>query len=113
MLVEKILGFCNGTGRVLDPLIILQGKNLQSTWRGSKALTKTFYGVSEKGWITTGIFADRFKQFVKEVKERPLLMIWDGHMTHVSIDLVKEARKGDIAIVKYLPTTCNRPITAS
>ena len=84
-------------------MIIFQGKNLQSTWRGNKALPKTFYGVSEKGWMTTGIFADWFKQFVKEVKERPLLIIWDGHMTHVSIDLVKEAKKEDITIVKYPP----------
>ena len=78
-----ILGVCNGAGRVLDPLIIFQGKNLQSTWRGNKALPKTFYGVSEKGWMTTGIFADWFKQFVKEVKQRSLLITWDGHMTHV------------------------------
>ena len=66
-----ILGVCNGADRVLDPLIIFQGKNLRSTWQGNKALPKTFYGVSEKGWMTTGIFADWFKQFVKKVKERP------------------------------------------
>ena len=97
-----ILGVCNGADRVLDPLIIFQGKNLHSTWQGNKALPKTFYGVSEKGWMTTGIFADWFKQFVKEVKERPLL-IWDGHMTHVSTDLVKAAKKEDVTIVKYPP----------
>ena len=53
--------------------------------------------------MTTGIFADWFKQFVKEVKERPLLIIWDRHMTHVSIDLGKKAKKEDITIVKYPP----------
>ena len=53
-----VLGVCNGTGRDLDPLVIFQSKNLQSTWRGNKALPKNFYGVSEKSWMTTGIFAD-------------------------------------------------------
>ena len=67
-----VLGVCNGAGRCLDPLIIFQGKNLQSTWRGNKALPKTFYSVSEKGWMTTGIFADWFKQFVKR-SEYPFL----------------------------------------
>ena len=43
-----ILGVCYGAGRVLDPLIIFQGKNLQSTWQGNEALPKTFYGISEK-----------------------------------------------------------------
>ena len=52
-----VLGVC-GAGRVLDPLIIFQGKKLQSTWRGNKSLPKNFYGVSEKSWMTTGIFAD-------------------------------------------------------
>ena len=42
----------------LDPLVIFQSKNLQSTWRDNKALPKKFYGVSEKSWMTTGIFAD-------------------------------------------------------
>ena len=60
-----ILGVCNGAGRVLDSLIIFQGKNLQSTRRGNKALPKTFYSASEKGWMTTAFFADWFKQFVK------------------------------------------------
>ena len=53
--------------------------------------------------MTTGIFADCFKQYVKEVKERPLLIIWDGHVTHVSIDLLKEAKKEDITRYKYSP----------
>ena len=53
-----VLGVCNGAGRVLDPLIIFQDKNLQSTWPGNKGLPKTFYGVSEKGWMTTDILAD-------------------------------------------------------
>ena len=53
-----VLGVCNGAGRVLDPLIIFQNKNLQSTWPGNKGLPKTFYGVSEKAWMTTDILAD-------------------------------------------------------
>ena len=53
-----VLGVCNGTGRDSDPLVIFQSKNLQSTWRGNKTLPKKFYGVPEKSWMTTGIFAD-------------------------------------------------------
>ena len=67
-----VLDVCNGAGRVLDLLIIFQGKNLQSTWWGNKALPKIFYSISEKGWMTTGIFADWFKQFVKR-SEYPFL----------------------------------------
>ena len=98
-----VLGVCNAAGRVLDPLIIFQGKSVQSTWRGTKALPKTFYGVSDKSWITTEIFRDWFKEFLKEVKERPLLIILDGLLIHLSFDLTKEANKDGITIVKYPP----------
>ena len=98
-----VLGVCNAAGRVLDPLIIFQGKKLQSTWRGNNALPKTFYGVSDNGWMTTSIFSDWFKEFVKEVTERHLLIMWDGHLSHVSIDLIKLANKEDITLVKFPP----------
>ena len=38
-------------------LIIFPGKNLQSTWKGDKALPNTFYGISDSGWMTTEVFA--------------------------------------------------------
>ena len=43
-----ILGDCNGAGRVLDPLIIFQGKNLQSTWWGKKLCQKHFTAFQKK-----------------------------------------------------------------
>ena len=70
-------------------------------------MPKTFYGVSDKGWMTTSIFSDWFEEFVKEVTERPLLIMWDGHLSHVSIDLIidliKLSNKEDIMLVKFPP----------
>ena len=75
-----ILAVCNATGRVLTPLIVFAGKNLQSTWRGDRALPGTFYGISQSGWMTTEVFAKWFEKFTALVKERPLLLIFDGHL---------------------------------
>ena len=36
------LAVCNATGKVLDPLIIFQGKNFQSSWCGDMALPNIF-----------------------------------------------------------------------
>ena len=47
MKMTTVLGVCNAAGWVLDPFIIFQGKIPQSTWRGTKALPKTFCGVSD------------------------------------------------------------------
>ena len=45
--MTTVLGVCNAAGRVLNALTIFQEKNLQSTWKGTKALPKTFCGVSD------------------------------------------------------------------
>ena len=58
---------------LLDPVIVFIGKNLQSTWRGDKALPNTMYGVSENGWMTTELLETWFSKFAAEVAVRPLL----------------------------------------
>ena len=97
------LAVCNAAGKALDPVIVFGGKNMQSTWKSDKALPKTYYGRSDNGWMTTEIFLGWFQKFSEEVKERPLLLIYDGHLTHISIELIEHARKEDIHIIKFPP----------
>ena len=76
------------SGHVLDLLIIVTGKNFQSTWKGSNALPNTFYAISESGWMTTEIFAVLFDLFQQHVTERPLLLIFNGHLTLISVAVI-------------------------
>ena len=91
------------SGHVLDLLIIVTGKNFQSTWKGSNALPNTFYAVSESGWMTTEIFAVWFDLFRQHVTERPLLLIFDGHLTQISVTVIEKAIRESIHIVKLPP----------
>ena len=100
-----MLATVNADGRVLPPLIIYAGKNLQSTWQGHKDLPGTMYSVSDSGWVTSEVFFSWFEQFCVVVKERPLLLIYDGHKTHLSIEVVKKAIKEKITLLK-LPPHC-------
>ena len=61
------------------------------------------YGVSPNGWMDTDIFFEWFKRFAEQVQERPLLLIYDGHLSHVSIKLIEEAMKEDITLLKLPP----------
>ena len=97
------LAVCSAAGRALDPLIVFSGKNLQSTWRGENALPGTYYGISDSGWMTTQLFAEWFQLFTKEVKERPLLLLFDGHLTHISIAVLEKAIQEDVTIIKLPP----------
>jgi len=86
-----VLATCNAAGRSLPPLIVFSGKNFQSTWKGTNALEKTMYGISDNGWMTTVVFADWFREFCIQVTERLLLLVYDGHLSHVSLQLLKKS----------------------
>ena len=94
------LATCSAAGKVLDPMIVFAGKNLQTTWKGDKALPNTWYSISDSGWMTKEVFHDWFKKFARFVKVRPLLLILDGHLTHLSLDVILKAREEKITILK-------------
>lgn len=102
------LAACSADGRVLDPLIIFSGVNFQSTWKGKEPLPNTIYGVSKNGWMTTDIFFQWFQKFIEQVEERPLLLIYDGHLSHVSVELIELAQAEDITLVKLPPHATDR-----
>ena len=55
------------------------------------------------GWMDTEVFAQWFIVFAETVKERPLLLLYDGHMTHVSIPVIRRALAEQIIILKFPP----------
>ena len=97
------LAVCSAAGECLDPFIVFSGKNLQSTWRGERALPGTLYGTSPNGWMTTELFDGWFTNFCKQVTIRPLLLIFDGHLTHVSLEVIEKARTEDVTLLKLPP----------
>ena len=44
-----------------------------------------------------------FDKFLEQITERPLLLLFDGHLTHFSIDVVKKALENDIILIKLPP----------
>ena len=58
--------------KVLDTLIIFQGKKFRSSWREDMALPNNFYEVAVNGWMETDVFADWFDAFADENKGRPM-----------------------------------------
>ena len=57
----------------------------------------TLFGVSETGWINSQLYVDWFKFFIQNIPSNiPVLLIQDGHHSHVSIELIELARSNDI-----------------
>ena len=98
-----VLAAVNADGRALPPLVIFSGQHHMQSWHSEQDMPGTMYGVSESGWMTSDVFAEWFDHFCRHVTDRPLLLIFDGHLSHVSTAVILKAMKEDIVIVKLPP----------
>ena len=53
--------------------------------------------------METATFKEWFFKFCTQVTDWPLLLLYDGHLTHVSIDVVEKAMAERIIIIKFPP----------
>jgi hypothetical protein len=83
-------------------------KNLYTSWSGTAVIPGTMYAVTESGWMTTSVFQAWFECFLQRVLERPLLIIFDGHKTHLSLPFIQLARANQVSVIKLPSHTTNR-----
>ena len=58
--------------------------------------------------MTTEIFRSWFKKFCQQVEERPLVIVYDGHLSQVSVNVIEKAISGNITIIKLPPHSSNK-----
>ncbi|GFO21204.1 Jerky protein [Plakobranchus ocellatus] len=99
--VQLLQGCAKADGAMLPPYILYAAKNLRVKWTDNGP-DGARYNVSDKGWMDTACFKDWFKNhFVLSLpKERPVVLIFDGHSSHLSINTVKLALKEQVIILK-------------
>ncbi|KAJ8941044.1 hypothetical protein NQ318_015521 [Aromia moschata] len=85
--------------------VAARGQNLWSTWKGKNDLENTCYAASDKGWMATVIFNSWFEKFCNMVPQRPLLVIMDGHVTHLDVGTIELAIHNNITLIKLPPHT--------
>ena len=83
---HTILACVSAAGVSLPPLMIyLRKRSVQESMRMG-APSDTLLMVSDSGWMTKDIYLEWFKQRIPPA--RPVLLIQDGHSSHISIDLL-------------------------
>lgn len=99
----------NAAGGKAPPLVIFKGKNVWSSWvpEEDDLYSNMSFAASTNGWITSDIFYNYLeKSLIPEMKnERPVLLIYDGHSTHVTSRVVELAQLHNINILKLPPHT--------
>jgi hypothetical protein len=55
---------------------------------------------ADNGWITDEVFLGWFRLFLDSIQERPLLILCDGHRSHVTLDVIRVAREKGVEMLK-------------
>ena len=103
----SVLFVASADGERYPPCVIFKGAGaLQSTWV-QNGPTGALYGVTESGWMQDYIFEKWLNAFVNQVKhiEKPILVIFDGHGSHLTYNVTRTARKHDIILLCLPPNT--------
>ena len=96
-----VLGCGNAAGMSLPPFFVFAGKRmlpelLQGSAPGAVGT------VSDSGWSNSAIFgqflSDHFLQFVPVDDGKPVILMMDGHKSHISIGLVEWAQERNIVL---------------
>ncbi|XP_050551659.1 uncharacterized protein LOC126910995 [Spodoptera frugiperda] len=99
-----VLTTVNAAGQKLDPLIVFKGKHMYEQWMLQTPEKYDFnlaYAASKRGWMETDIFYDYIlKVFIPNLGEdRPVLLVYDGHVSHVDDKVVALAVENNITIL--------------
>ena len=103
-----VLICANAQGSTLPPFIIFKGQRINSGLTAN-APPGTLFGTSKSGFIDTELFETWFKKlFLPSIPQiRPVLLVLDGHGSHISISTLKLARENSVHMYCLPPHTTN------
>lgn len=104
-----VLGCGNALGSAIPPYFVFPGKRMRAELLEG-ASTGASGTVSDSGWSNNEVFLkylqDHFLQFVQErVPAQPFLLLYDGHKSHVTLNIIDWAKENNIVLFVLPPHT--------
>jgi hypothetical protein len=104
-----VLVMASATGEKAPPLIVFKGAHIWDQWIAPKdtEYPGTVYAASKNGWMESEIFQNFFRNVVLPTlgTDRPALIVYDGHSTHIDEEIILRALEENIIILKLPPHT--------
>lgn len=90
---------------ILPPMVIYKGTRLnEDLMKGAPG--NTIFATSPKGYIDSELFYSWFVKFIANIpSRRPVLVLLDGHASHMNIETLNLARKSNIHFLMIPPHT--------
>ena len=98
--IHTVLSCVSASGYTLPPMIVYPRKKSVPEKCREEAMPNTLFTNSANGWINGDLFLLWFEFFLRNIPPaRPVLLILDGHGSHVSIDLIELARSNGVDLL--------------
>ena len=97
---HTVLSCVSASGQVLPPMIIYPRKQRVPDHLKSDCVPNTLFASSENGWINSDLYLEWFQFFLNNIPStRPVILIQDGHASHISIALIELAQKNNVHLL--------------
>ena len=86
----------SASGYSLPPMIILPGVCISESLK-KNAPPGSILAAQKEGWVNTDLYLKWFNFFLEQIPPaRPVLLIQDGHSSHISLELIDLAKQNDV-----------------
>ncbi len=97
---HTVLSCVSASGYTMPPMMVYPRKKAVPEQCKAGALPCTLFASSSSGWINTDLFLQWFSFFLSSIPPaRPVLLVMDGHGSHMSIELIELARANDVHLL--------------
>ena len=108
--MHTILTGVSASGHALPPMIIYPHKQIPPDNFCQGAVAQTLFSNSPSGWINDDLFLQWFRFFLTRITPiRPVLLIMDGHGTHMSVELIDDPMRFIFYISHYILLISSNP----
>lgn len=96
---HTVVSCVSASGYVIPPMMIYPRKRMTEKLQ-QEAVPGTLFECSENGWINQGLYLKWFKFFLANIPPaRPVLLIEDGHASHITLEVIRLARENDVHLL--------------
>ena len=97
--MHTLLCCVSESGQALQPFMIFPRKRMLEKLKVG-CEPGTYFSCSVSGWVTHDLYLEWFKFFMANITPtRPVLLIEDGHASHISIEVIELAQSNDIYLL--------------
>ena len=97
---HTVLSCVSASGVSLPPMMVYPRKRAVPDNCREGAIAGTVFASSENGWMNGELYLEWFKWFLQNISPaRPVLLVQDGHGSHISIELIELACSNNVHLL--------------